>query len=179
MNDIAKPVELAVPDVTLVKRVSKRLFVALLALLLLVAIVVAVSALTAHVSVTYVVFPAGVIGGFVGIQRRVKKLSREDLALIADSWLYTVLSPLVGGILAIVLFVLFLSGLLQGDLFPAFVPPSASPPSRFTELFQMRAESVQDYAKLIFWAFVAGYSERFVTDVIGQFEQSGNSARAS
>jgi hypothetical protein len=79
---------------------------------------------------------SGFIGGFVGLQRRLKDLTPEDLQLISHSMVYTCLSPLVGGVLALLLYILFLSGLLSGDL----------------------------------WCFVAGYSERFVTDVIGRFE---------
>jgi hypothetical protein len=117
-----------------------------------------------------VVVMSGFIGGFVGLQRRLKDLTVEDLQLIATSTIYTWLSPLVGGVLALLLYILFLSDLLSGQLFPRFVPDGSSPNTGFASVFEQRADSYKDYAKIIFWCFVAGFSERFVTDVIGRFE---------
>ena len=121
-----------------------------------------------------VVIVSGIIGGFVGLQRRLKDLTISDLQLIADSWIYTLLSPFVGGVLALLLYVLFLSELITGDLFPKFIPKipkmCAELCTGFLCIFEQEGRSYRDYAKLIFWCFVAGYSERFVTDIIGRFE---------
>ena len=121
-----------------------------------------------------IVIASGIIGGFVALQRRLKDLTISDLQLIADSWIYTLLSPFVGGVLALLLYVLFLSELITGDLFPKFIPKipktCAELCSGFLCIFEQEGERYQDYAKLIFWCFVAGYSERFVTDIIGRFE---------
>ena len=56
----------------------------------------------------------GALGGFVGLQKRLGQLADEDLTLLSKSWVYTFLSPLVGGILATLTYVLFISGLLTG-----------------------------------------------------------------
>ena len=135
-------------------------------------------------------FAAGVVGGFVGLQRRLKGMSEDDLTLLANSWVYVCLSPLVGGILAVVLYVLFISRLVNGDLFPKFVPdlqvfpdPKCIPDplvpvhrniKDFSAIFAVHGEAV-DYAKMMFWSFVAGFSERFVTDIINNFERNGSS----
>lgn len=120
-----------------------------------------------------VAFACGVIGGFVGLQRRLKSLSDDDLALLANSWVYICLSPLVGGILAVVIYVLFISGLLAGDLFPRFAPPEHLPqgdvPVGLRIIFTVTGQPA-DYAKMMFWCFVAGFSERFATDIISRFE---------
>lgn len=114
---------------------------------------------------------SGLIGGFVGLQRRLKELTVTDLELIAASWIYTCLSPLVGGMLALLLYVLFLSGLLSGDLFPHFeADENLENITSFTSIFNQHGSSYKEYAKLIFWCFIAGFSERFVTDVISRFE---------
>ena len=159
------------PDrIELIQRASKRLAIALGVLMLLAFVLSFVRGVTSYVSVIYIAMPAGMIGGFVGLQRRLKHMSIQDLELIARSWLYTGLAPLVGGILASLLFVLFLSGLLRSDLFPTFVSGTTTDPTLFTALLNTKAAGVSDFAKMIFWAFVAGYSERFVTDIIGQFK---------
>lgn len=145
----------------------------------------------------------GAVGGFVSLQKRLKSLGTDDLILLANSWVYIVLSPLVGGVLAILLYVLFISGLVDGDLFPTIVadrvgfgPGGTSAAALQTsevaraavaaaenaafarqaaagslsDLFGVYAASPADYAKILFWCFLAGYSERFVTNIISQFE---------
>lgn len=158
----------------LIVQVTKRLFLAIFILLL-----VALGIMTfAVVSKSDLVVPAvvvisGFIGGFVGLQRRIKDLTVPDLELISKSQIYTWLSPLVGGVLALLLYILFLSELLSGHLFPNFqADPATSQNVGFSSVFEQHAKSYQDYAKLVFWCFVAGFSERFVTDVIGRFEGS-------
>jgi hypothetical protein len=116
------------------------------------------------------VIASGIIGGFVGLQRRLKDLTISDLELIANSWIYACLSPLVGGVLALLLYVLFLSELMTGDLFPHFVPKSGSEHCVGWHCIFEQEGGYKDYAKLVFWCFMGGYSERFVTDVISRFE---------
>ncbi|TKB27433.1 hypothetical protein FCL47_04655 [Desulfopila sp. IMCC35006] len=159
-----------------IRKISNRLAIALAVLVLL---VICGAFLTLHrpegkfVTAPIAAFSAGIIGGFVGLQRRLKLMSEDDLALLANSWVYVCLSPLVGGILAVVLYVLFISTLISGDLFPKFIPDSnelcIEVKKGFSTIFAVHGESV-DYAKMMFWSFVAGFSERFVTDIISKFE---------
>jgi hypothetical protein len=131
----------------------------------------------------YIVLGLGALGAFVSLQRRLKSLSSDDLRLLAESWFHAWLSPLVGGILATVLYCLFLAGLLGGELFPSFCQGiltlpgngAAEPnrPSGFAALFRCTADGPRDYAKLMFWSFLAGFSEKFVVDIIGHFESQG------
>lgn len=120
------------------------------------------------------VFLIGLIGGFVSLQQRLPKIGTDELRELSSSWCSVVLIPINGGIFAIVLMIIFLSGLIEGNVFPDF---------RHHELVnnageQKLAKSVQDWlsytfpatgkdiAKLFFWAFVAGFSERFVPQII-------------
>ena len=114
----------------------------------------------------------GALGGFVGLQKRLSQLADEDLTLMSKSWVYTFLSPLVGGILALLTYVLFISGLLTGDLFPKFVADKDVTADGINVLFAIQGQAT-DYAKLIFWCFLAGYSERFATNILSQFESQG------
>jgi hypothetical protein len=124
---------------------------------------------------------AGAIGGFVGIQRRLKQLEEEDLKLMADSWIYISLAPAVGALLSLLLYVVFVSELMAGELFPEFKMPDASKPEdlkSFASIFKVTANAA-DYAKLMFWAFIAGFSEKFVTDIIGQFQSQATNIQRS
>ena len=115
-------------------------------------------------------FAVGVIGGFVGLQRRLKKMTDDDLTLLANSWVYVCLAPLVGGILAVLTYVLFVSGLLAGNLFPAFVPDDgADKINGLSAIFAIHGDAPA-YGKMLVWCFIAGFSERFVTDIISRFE---------
>jgi hypothetical protein len=151
----------------LLVRVTRRLFIALI-IPFVVVLTIAAFVPDSRWVVPLIVIASGLIGGFVGLQRRLKDLTISDLQLIADSWIYTWLSPLVGAVLALLLYVLFLSELLSGQLFPHFIGDAKA--IGFASVFQQHGESYKDYAKLVFWCFVAGFSERFVTDIISRFE---------
>jgi len=137
-------------------------------------------------SVPLFVFTCGIIGGVISIQQRLPKLEARTLKMMAHSNYYLVLAPLVGGVLSLLLYMLFLSGLLSGDLFPNFVPdtvmrvvPGSDPEVMervisgepgIGRIFTQGGEGYEDYGKLFFWSFVAGYSEKFIPNVIGRFE---------
>jgi len=168
-NSATEAVKLNNIPARLLISVTRRLFIALVILYGLSLTAAALLRESIYI-VPLLVFASGVIGGFVGLQRRLKDLTLFDLELIAESWVYTALSPLVGGVLAFLLFILFLSGLLSGDLFPVFLPDSNSSSESFLSIFEQHGEGHKEYAKLIFWSFMAGFSEHFVTDVISRFE---------
>jgi hypothetical protein len=112
----------------------------------------------------------GFVGGFVGLQRRLKALPAEDLTLLANSWVSILLSPIAGAILAVLVYLLFISGLLSGNIFPTFVPDcQAGSVQGLKTIFEVHCPTAADYAKVLFWSFVAGFSEKFATDIIGRF----------
>lgn len=111
-------------------------------------------------------FGCGVIGGFVSIQQRLKNLAGDDLELLAQSGWAIVTVPIFGGLFALVLYLLVLSGTLQGHAFPKFYVPPFADPSTSQDLLRLfretRPASGADFAKLGLWSFVAGFSERLV-----------------
>ena len=158
----------------LVRTVSNRMFKAMMILVMAAAVLVILSWTgKASVSPTVpLIFLAGQIGGYVGLQSRIKTLPEEDLSLVATSWVYTILTPLVGGILAVLLYLIFLSGLISGTMFPVFKQDALQPdPESFLVVFAQHADGYANYAKLLVWSFIAGYSERFVIDMISTFTQ--------
>lgn len=159
--------------VELVKKASHKLLIALSILLILMfgVLVLALKGFNEIGLVFPAVIIAGMIGAFVSLQRRLKSLPIDDLRLLINSSLYPWLSPLTGGLLASVLYLLFLSSLLEGQLFPKFeVPIDCTPENGMKNLLKMYASQTSDYGKLLFWSFIAGFSEKFVVDIIGRFE---------
>jgi hypothetical protein len=59
-----------------------------------------------------------------------------------------------------------------------FQPLSPFQPPDFSRLLNCVAVTYKDYAKLIFWSFVAGFSEKFAVDVIGGFTKTAASAES-
>jgi len=190
----------------MIRVISNRLCVALTALLA-VMIVGAYLVSAGHGdsvgATSWMVLLTGILGGFIGLQRRLKAMEHDDLLLLARSWVYILLSPLVGGVLALLLYILFISGLIEGDLFPRFaadasavgdlaIPGEEAANGGETStgdartsggeqglmaLIRIHAVGFEDYAKLLFWCFLAGYSERFVTNIISRFESAQPSVR--
>lgn len=129
---------------------------------------------------SWMTFGVGLLGGFVSIQQRVNKIESSELGILSQSWFQILLIPIYGGIFALVLYVLFLSGILQGHLFPEFYipPPPAdgqAPDTKFMESLFMATypKTGEDFAKLIFWSFVAGFSERYVPQIISGIADKG------
>ncbi|EWH00777.1 hypothetical protein [Halomonas sp. BC04] len=127
--------------------------------------------------VTWAVPLCGIIGGFVSIQQRLNNVTDEELVLLDASWFQILLVPIFGGVFALVLYLVFLSGIVSGDLFPRFTFPTQEERqsgddfmlSIFRETYP---SSGPDLAKLLFWSFVAGFSERFVPQLISKVTTS-------
>jgi hypothetical protein len=123
--------------------------------------------------VSWACFGCGLIGGFVSIQQRIKKFSDEELDLLSQSWFQILLIPIYGGIFALVLYLGFLSSIVEGPLFPRFAGPSFSQPIPSTSdvaafFAQTYPATGADLTKLLFWSFIAGFSERFVPQLLDQ-----------
>ena len=121
--------------------------------------------------VSWACFGCGLIGGFVSIQQRVKNFGDEELDLLSQSWFQILLIPVYGGIFALVLYLGFLSDIVEGPLFPQFASPVFTQPIPTTKdvaafFSQTYPATGPDLAKLLFWSFVAGFSERFVPQLL-------------
>lgn len=135
-----------------------------------------------RVTVLMVVAAAGALGGFVSALRRLyafqrifpvnffKTRHKVDLYLIV----YSMIPSLIGIIAAVALYLIFASGLVKGDLFPQFHLSPVSPRSDDFQNFVFNWQPVApaDYAKAFVWSFIAGFSERFVPDLLERFASS-------
>lgn len=83
--------------------------------------------------------------------------SRQELGPEALSKTRSLVGTQVfGAIFATLLFLTFIGGLVQGSLFPRF-----GGDGWFDVLFRP-----SDWARLMVWSFIAGFSERFVPDLL-------------
>jgi hypothetical protein len=154
-------------------KITKRLILMTLCGLVVVGLLFGVTlVLGKRFMVSWACFGCGLIGGFVSIQQRLKKISDEELELLSRSWFQILLIPIYGGVFALVLYLAFLGGIVEGAMFPRFfVPEFAVPPSSddmkklFTATYPVGGT---DFAKLIFWSFLAGFSERLVPQIISK-----------
>ena len=82
------------------------------------------------------------------------------------------------------LYIGFLSNIVEGPLFPKFAAPSFSQPIPSTDdirAFFSKAYPATgaDLAKLLFWSFIAGFSERFVPQIIERSQTDAVNAKKS
>ncbi len=119
-----------------------------------------------------IIFLTGAAGGVANNYRRLMRMPVDmiEAQSIMASQLITFqiyISPLAGGIFAAVLYLIFMSGFLQGTFFPAFDPVMKDGYESF-RVFSQGANPAtnQDTAKAILWAFIAGFSEGLVPNFI-------------
>ncbi len=114
-----------------------------------------------------VVALSGAVGGTVSMVRRLKSIPANcSKAAIKRSqnqlWIAGIVSLINGAIFAIVLFLIFLGGLVSGAMFPDFSQVNSGIP-----------ESPQSLARLLVFAFLAGFAERFVPDTLDRLVANG------
>lgn len=132
------------------------------------------------------VFIAGLVGGFVSLQQRLPSIETNELKSLSSSWLSILLVPINGGIFALVLMVMFLAGLIEGAMFPKFHHFDFNAENQdlmtksvylwFTTTYP---SSGTEIGKLLFWSFVAGFSERFVPQIIRKTTNSATEKTGS
>jgi len=122
----------------------------------------------------WVVFFAGQMGGFLSVQHRLQKLDGGDplfreLQLSSGWFSIVVVAPIVGSFFAVLMYFLFIAGLLKGGFFPNFVDFTPAKGTAVTIVDFLRngtPESIADWGKLLVWSFIAGFAERLVPDVL-------------
>jgi uncharacterized integral membrane protein len=115
------------------------------------------------------VFAAGATGGLVSMQRRLQALpshgeSLGDLVELSSGMAIR-FTPIIGGTFAVVLFLMFCSGMASGTLFPSF-QAGQSVPDFITFATSVKPANMADWGKLLVWSFIAGFAERFVPDTL-------------
>ena len=134
--------------------------------------------------VALVIFMAGTVGGTANNFRRVQNMilrarTERDIPGERLMLIQVYVSPLVGGVFAFILYLVFMSGMVQGTFFPAF--KCGSQPFETFEEFAALAEPAThaDVAKAVVWAVIAGFSEKLVPNFIDKMARAGVDAGPS
>jgi len=131
----------------------------------------------------FLVMFVGAMGGLLSMQQRYQSVSREgdpihNISELMQNWSRLFLPAISGAIFAVLLYMLVIAGLLEGELFPKFLPEVTKQPEPANQLVgtalsdllqQGRPASRRDYAKLIIWSFIAGFAERYIPDTLSRF----------
>lgn len=86
--------------------------------------------------------------------------------------LYAGVPAVIGAVAAAVIYLIFAGKFIQGTPFPAFGCDSEQGCGSIGALLNhWGPDQAEDYAKMIFWGFVGGFSERLVPDMLGQYSK--------
>jgi hypothetical protein len=124
-----------------------------------------------------VVILAGCLGAFFSALTRLynyedlpKALVMRELQVLPRGHLliYSLVPAVVGAISAAVFYVIFAGELIQGDLFPRFKCDLGDQKCNLfrTLMNNWHPSDAKDYAKILVWAFIAGFAERLVPSTL-------------
>jgi len=124
-----------------------------------------------NISLLVFIFLAGSAGGIINSYRRLQKLSldsREKMDDISNilAIIQVYVSPTVAGLLALILYLLTLSGLIAGELFPKFVGLDGNYVNISDIFTNVTPAQRMDAIKAITWGFIAGFFEKFVPNTL-------------
>ena len=137
----------------------------------------------------YISALCGAIGGSLALLKRIRSQDKALLDELESSTIATLMPFLYGAILASITYLLFMGCILTGDgagglftsnLFPQFNGLACVPKGNNTahdakitmeQLFHITPGSAQDFAKLLIWSVLSGYSEKFVDQVLRALER--------
>lgn len=138
-----------------------------------------------RIPTTVVVLLAGIMGGLISLQRRLQSTSEETDPLIslfglANAGAEVMLAPVSGAVFALLLYVLFISGLVQGALFPSIYTPDSYEGWKSITFgvmsYYVGPKTGTDFGKLLVWCFIAGFAERFIPDTLDRLLQKSQAA---
>jgi hypothetical protein len=163
-------------------RISSRISGLLLLFLVFVAIFIIYRTSNPNTKLIPALLPvviAGAIGGFVSVQQRIQTAPTGGDAIrgvlsLYDGWFSVYLSPLTGAISATLLYLLFLGDFLKGSMFPEIDATGVAGKAIDFQAFFLTIgpKTGIEYAKLIVWAFIAGFAERLVPDTLNRLVES-------
>jgi hypothetical protein len=127
---------------------------------------------------TFFGFLGAYLSRLIAFQNTAVSLSVDDLEN-GYSWHFLMVRLLVGGLSSVILYFVISGHLIGGELFPA---PDDGASGGFGSLWTVHNGAGMPYegpsanfAKLIVWCFIAGFSERFLPDSLSALETKSRS----
>jgi hypothetical protein len=123
---------------------------------------------------------AGALGGFLSAQRRVHSSAKGgtllDLITLSQEGPMHSTAPVNGAVFALVLYTMFMGGLINGPLFPQMnMIPDQKSYLRFWEFFLASGPTSSiAWGQLLVWSFAAGFLERLVPDALGRLAKKSS-----
>lgn len=122
------------------------------------------------------VFTAAILGSVINISDQVRTYFRNK------SWRHVLrvlaFKLLVACALAIFTYVFLMSGFLKGPLFPEFQQIEKPYDDMIAFANETKPKTNLDVARILVWSFVAGYSERFIAQLIARVESQTKGAQS-
>lgn len=121
------------------------------------------------IPLTLAIFLTGAGGGVISTYFRLKDVAPTQIEPHEILQIY--ISPVIAGLLGWICYAFFLTQMLQGPLFPKFVELDKVRYENLTSVFLIVPQSPLDAAKALLWAFVAGFSEKLIPNILDQLGQ--------
>lgn len=118
-------------------------------------------------------FLMGSMGGLVSIYQRMDSIEKEKLQIFAGDIFSFLIIPLMGGVFSLILFIMFLANLIAGQFFPSYSIDVGDNSMFYEKIINLRTD-FSGFAKSLFWAFLAGFSERFVLNKLKKIQEVDN-----
>ncbi|MBI1325696.1 hypothetical protein GC170_21235 [bacterium] len=112
----------------------------------------------------------GSMGAMISLQQRLENMPNRGDALryviALDSGRATLwTTSIAGSVFAVIINLVFLAGMIEGDLFPSFDHLHGIDPTT------PGAKPLTDIALMLIWSFISGFAERLVPDTITKLTQ--------
>ena len=118
----------------------------------------------------------GMLGAFFSALTRLYNVDELSIALISPTvselegrylLMYSLVPPIIGAIASVVIYVAFVAGIIEGGVFPKMACMTGHKCETLQEILDFYGPATsQDYGKAWIWAFIAGFSERLVPDLL-------------
>jgi hypothetical protein len=118
--------------------------------------------------IAWFIIIAAILGSAVNEPFRQNEAHRPTYTWITA---YIFWKSAVSVVFAFLLYLMAIGGLIGGDLFPQFIETplgQGAPWNMEAFVTKVDPKTYKDIAKIIVWSFVAGYSEKFVPNLIGK-----------
>jgi len=130
-------------------------------------------------TITSVAMLTGALGALFSVLQRISSGTivldgneSENQQTMANGFfviVFSLVSPVIGLLSAIILYVFFSSEIGANQFFPMFECAEKFTCDEFNQYVKYwKPKHATDYAKVVVWSFIAGFSERFVLNTLSQ-----------